>query len=388
MKAGFPRRRGQPLTLLAGVLLLYTGGRALVWDQPFPGSDIASQAIAPLLAEASPRLPTEEIGPKTTAAPFASAPSARGAIQLADRASAADNAASFSHRTAPAMPTGTHRLMAGHALLLAAGLAYVPLPVTVSRSLRLAKVDMASPALTGSSLQQASKEDRWSADGWLFLRGGGASAQLAGVAPASYGASQAGAVLRYKLASASRRDPRAYIRASATLDRPTAPAGMAGAEAPRRDVELAAGLSARPLPDLPVAALAELRVGRGANGTKVRPAGLLVTQFPPIDLPRGVMAEGYGQAGYVGGEFSTPFVDGQTRVTGKVASIGTAQVRAGGGAWGGAQRGAARIDIGPSASVDLRIGAANARAQVDYRIRAAGDAQPGDGIAFTLSTGF
>ena len=64
------------------------------------------------------------------------------------------------------------------------------------------------------------------------------------------------------------------------------------------------------------------------------------------------------------------------------------ELRAGAGAWGGAQKGAARLDIGPSASVDFRIGPANGRAQIDYRVKVAGDAEPGDGVAFTLSTGF
>lgn len=44
-------------------------------------------------------------------------------------------------------------------------------------------------------------ERRWSADGWLMLRGGGDGSLAAGSgAPATYGASQAGAVLRYRLA--------------------------------------------------------------------------------------------------------------------------------------------------------------------------------------------
>ena len=62
--------------------------------------------------------------------------------------------------------------------------------------------------------------------------------------------------------------------------------------------------------------------------------------------------------------------------------------RLGGGAWGGAQQGAARLDIGPSLTVDLRLGAAPARIEADYRWRVAGNAEPGNGGVVTLSTGF
>jgi len=55
----------------------------------------------------------------------------------------------------------------------------------------------------------------------------------------------------------------------------------------------------------------------------------------------------------------------------------------------GARRGrAAGLDVGPSASLDLKIGAALARVSMDYRLRVAGDAEPGSGVAITLSTGF
>ena len=63
-------------------------------------------------------------------------------------------------------------------------------------------------------------------------------------------------------------------------------------------------------------------------------------------------------------------------------------VALGGGVWGGAQQGAARLDIGPSLTVDLRLGAAPARIEADYRWRVAGNAEPGNGGVVTLSTGF
>ena len=67
---------------------------------------------------------------------------------------------------------------------------------------------------------------------------------------------------------------------------------------------------------------------------------------------------------------------------------GKAQLRLGAGAWGGAQDGAKRLDLGPSASFDLPVGRVNTRLSADYRFRVAGDAAPGSGAAVTFSAGF
>jgi len=61
----------------------------------------------------------------------------------------------------------------------------------------------------------------------------------------------------------------------------------------------------------------------------------------------------------------------------------------GGGVWGGAQKGAARLDIGPSATMTIGLGeSAAARLGLDWRFRVAGDAAPASGPALTLSAGF
>ncbi len=190
-----------------------------------------------------------------------------------------------------------------------------------------------------------------------------------------YGASQAGAVLRYSLAPESSRTPQAYIRVTQAIAEP-------------RETEGALGISARPVPDVPVRAMAELRVQRIGGETQVRPAMLAVTELPPVVLPLGTQADIYAQAGYVGGEFATPFADGQVRVTRPLLTVGDAHIRIGAGMWGGAQRGVSRLDVGPTASVDIPVGGANARIAVDYRQRVAGDAVPGSGPALTISTGF
>lgn len=217
---------------------------------------------------------------------------------------------------------------------------------------------------------------RWSGDAWLLVRRGGAARSTAGFAPATYGASQAGAVIRYRLDPASEHRPSAYLRGSAALD------GF-------REEEVALGLSARPVAGLPVVAAAEARVNRQAAGTHVRPAAFVYTELPPVKLPLGARAEIYGQAGYVGGNFATAFADGQVRADRPVVRLGDAELRAGGGVWGGAQKGTSRLDVGPSATLNLPIGrSAGARLEVDWRFRVSGNAQPRSGPTVTVAAGF
>ena len=86
----------------------------------------------------------------------------------------------------------------------------------------------------------------------------------------------------------------------------------------------------------------------------------------------------------VGGRYRTAFADGQLRITRAVIGEGRFRASLGAGAWGGAQKFTERLDVGPTLSIDL----APVRLSVDYRIKIAGNAAPGDGLAVTLSTGF
>ncbi len=258
-------------------------------------------------------------------------------------------------------------------MLWLAALSKVPLPAGLAAMKPAAPVPVAFyPVDRGAN--RADK--RWSADGWLLLRPGGSAALATGAASATYGASQTGAVLRYRLAPQSVYRPEAYLRAAAAL-------GGAG------DKELAVGISARPLPALPLRAAVELRASDQPAGQQVRPAAMVVTEIMPIDLPHDTRTEFYGQAGYVGGRFATAFADGQARLDTRLADLGDARLRAGAGVWAGAQRGAERVDIGPTATVGMPIGEkGSARLGLDWRMRVAGNAEPGSGPALTLSAGF
>ena len=221
---------------------------------------------------------------------------------------------------------------------------------------------------------------RWSVDGWAFWRQGSDAAPVSQGRVPIYGASQAGAVLQYRLAPASPRDPRLYTRAYRALVR--------GGES-----ELALGGSLRPLPRLPLRMAGEVRYTDGAFDNTVRPAAYVVSELAPVRLPYGALLEAYGQAGWVGGPDPTAFADGQASVIREWDQISgltnnALRLSLGAAAWGGAQKDAQRIDIGPTLRLDMRLGQVPARLSVDWRARVGGDASPDSGVAATISTGF
>jgi len=141
----------------------------------------------------------------------------------------------------PPMPAIEPRIAGGHALLWLAGAAQLPGPRVL-----LERVGQLSASLGGPSLSGAPSSRRWSADAWAMFRRGGGTGSAAPFAP-TYGGSQVGAVLRFRLAPASEHRPTAYVRATAAL--------AAGG-----DREMAAGLAVRPVASLPVVVAGEGRV--------------------------------------------------------------------------------------------------------------------------------
>jgi hypothetical protein len=278
------------------------------------------------------------------------------------------------------------RLAAGHTLLMAAGFSQMELPPEVAAFFtraslpgpqagpateRVPAVAAAGPASVPN--RASSPASRWSGDGWLLWRDDTTTPVTSG--RPSYGRSQLGAVVRYELVPGSGHRPQAYLRGSAALQ---------GA----REREVAVGLSARPLARMPLRVAAELRAGDRASGFAIRPAAYAVTEIAPQQMPGGLVAEAYAQAGYVGGRGATAFVDGQARIDRSLAASADFDLRAGAAAWGGAQDDGARLDVGPSASLVFRLGEARGRLAADYRFRVTGNAEPASGPALTLSAGF
>jgi len=349
-----------PIRFLVAVVGCWAGARALIlWsertDGPSPiatATQIAAAAPVsataptapqrPLLAERN-ALPASAVAgftPFTRPGPGYAVTRAEGAPLGVPDAAAASLVAQPAARTeiwnmAPAAPPGP----------------YPPLASATSTA------PPAALARTG----------RLSGSAWLFLReeiGGG------GLAPGgTLGGSQAGGRLAYRINGDAHRPISLLARLYAPLERPQ------GAEA-------ALGLDWRPLPNIPVHILAERRQRLGREGRS--DFGITVYGGGERRLLRGrLRLEAYGQAGVVGVQERDLFTDGAVRAS---TPIGAAEI--GAGAWGGAQPGAARLDIGPQASIRIPFARIPIRATAEWRFRIAGDARPESGPALTVSTDF
>lgn len=378
-----PRRRGEPLAALVLVMVGWVGIRAVAWDRALSLEVQPPAAAVPDLGSLSsvdaaltPYLPLRLLPGKVATSRHDRA-GLMAAPQQQMRFAGVAAPTSAVLQLLPAVPSGKPAEKA-------------PAPASDGVMLRSAAAasEQQAPSRVGTAIlplppmgidprgpRPAAPLPRWSGDGWLLLRRGTGSI-APGPLAGTYGASQAGAVIRYRMDPASPHRPAAYLRATAALNG-------------SREQEAALGLSARPLPRMPLVAMAEARILREGQGVRVRPAVAVVSELPPQRLPLGFTGEAYVQAGYIGGRGATGFVDGLVRAERPVASAAGFDLRAGGGAWGAKQRGAQRLDIGPVASVRFRLGSGTSvRLQADWRFRIGGDARPGSGPALTLSAGF
>jgi hypothetical protein len=365
----YVRTRGGPLVLIAVVLSGWIGVRAMWWEDPFPAAVSAKEmSITALRLPPAPTVPGAAVVPAlallSPAIPSAALPSPFLWSREAEKA--------LTERPANLPVMG--RSLSG------ANLSAPPeLPAAERRE--PAPPPAPAPFLPPPlSNPVAVTPGRWSLDAWAFGRQGSGAAPVSQGRVPVYGASQAGAVLQYRLAPGSARDPRLYARAYRALVR-------------RGESELALGASLRPVARVPLRMAGEVRYTDAAFSNIYRPAAYAVTELAPLPLPYGAQLEAYGQAGWVGGPGATGFADGQASITGGVplaARLSDNALRLGLGVavWGGAQRDAQRFDIGPTMRFDLRLGEVPARLTIDWRERVAGDASPDSGVAATLSTGF
>ena len=373
-------QRGRPLVTLLLLMVAWIGARAVFWEMPFIEERGLGETLAPLLAQsdaADAQMANKPSSPErrwTMSGGIEGDHSHTGQANPPELAQSPEALAIWprsSERPEPApLPQKDPQVAASHQLMWMAALAHMPVPDVLSKRM----VTAAGPDRVRPSRRAA--EGRWSLDAWTLWRQGSGGALVSQGRVPSYGASQAGAALAYRLAPNNRRDPRAYLRLYHAL--------IDGGEG-----ELAFGLSARPVPALPVRAYAEMRATRfDDDGTRLRPAVLAATEFVPQKLPAGMRGELYLQGGYVGGKGHTAFADGQLRVLRDVKQFDLAHISVGGAAWGGVQKGAHRLDLGPTLQADLTVGKTPARLSVDWRERVAGNADPESGVAVTLSTRF
>jgi hypothetical protein len=149
--------------------------------------------------------------------------------------------------------------------------------------------------------------------------------------------------------------------------------------------EIAFGLRWQRPMALPLLLNAERRIRSGApDDWAVYAAGGIDAQ----KLPAQFSLDAYGQAGWTSGGNGGGFFDAQARATRKLAEIGGATIKAGTGAWAGGQKGAQRLDIGPTMTAHFKIEDLPVNVRLDWRQRVAGTARPGHGLALTVATGF
>ena len=188
---------------------------------------------------------------------------------------------------------------------------------------------------------------RWSGSAWLVARGG------AGIAPGGLGGQLGGAQAGARIAYLVDRRHRLALAA-----RVTTPLGRGLREA-------ALGVEWQPS-RLPVRLVAEQRFA--LDGGRSGPALGEVGGVGPVALPLDFRLEAYGQAGVIRRAATEPYADGAARVAHPLAAIGGVRVDLGAGAWGGAQRGAARLDLGPTLGATLPLGKQRLRVSVDCGI--------------------
>lgn len=204
------------------------------------------------------------------------------------------------------------------------------------------------------------RASRWSGSAWAIARPGGRATPFA----SQLGGSQAGARIGYAVDGARR--VAVYARVSAALE--------------SRQQEGAIGLDWRPT-RLPVHLAIERRIG--IAGIRGGTAAGVIGGIGPTPVAAGVRVEGYGQAGVIVRDRAEGFADGSARATRALGPIDL-----GLGAWGAAQRGAARLDLGPTIGVGVKLGAQTVRVTADWRQRIAGDARPGSGPAVSVGLDF
>lgn len=211
---------------------------------------------------------------------------------------------------------------------------------------------------------------RWSGALWLLVRGEDRlSGRAIGPRP---GASQAGVRLDYGLAPDSPLRPAVYARLSSAIR------GQAA-------TEVAAGVAIRPRLPLPLILAVERRAGLSDGGRNAF-ALLAAGGVPSTDIGQGFRLDAYAQAGMVGLRSHDGFADGRVTIERPLALLPA--IALGGALWGSTQPGVSRLDIGPQASVRLRVARQRMRLGVEWRQRIAGNATPASGPALTLGADF
>ena len=354
MKGGAPLR-----------FLLSTVGGWVALRIAMTGAPVALAALAALIASGVIAPPAPWAGPMriAAAAPARPLPAPHRLLPPPVRLAGAALPAALSAAAAGTPPAdfaiGGSPRFAG--LLL---VAYSPIGAArFARSPDQAGEAFASP----DPVPVAPAAGRWSGSAWLFDRGRSPRAIGPG---GQLGGGQAGV-----------RVVRRIGERLAFAARLAVPTGDLGAS------EAAAGLDWLPFTArIPVRASIERRVALGPRGRDAWSAYVAGGFYRAVGAD--LVVDGYAQGGVVGVRRRDLFADGAIRA-GRRLELGRQEaVTLGAGAWGAAQPGAERLDIGPRAALSGPLGKVAATLAVEGRVRVAGAARPGSGLAVTLATDF
>lgn len=350
-------RRGRPLRFLALVLGGWTTARVIaLWPvspvppvaaTPIRGADGFARTVA--LGGVTPTTPILVILPGESRSPEATRIIRARAVPVARSGLAPSSHLEGNEptNTADAAPTSTQFPVVGGTPFVVGG------PAPIARQQDQLPPSVATPTPAPGRLH---------ADSWLIARPAGGD----NLAFGQLGASQAGVRVTYAL------DAGRAVALSARASTPLRGAGREGA----------VGIDWRPT-RLPVHLLIEQRVSLDTGA--MRPAAQAIAGGA-VRLPLGLRLDGYGQAGAIhrrGG-----FADAAAHLVLPVAGGDIATLDVGAGGWGAAQRGVARVDVGPTVGVTVPTRDGSVRLAVDYRVRVAGDARPGSGPAVSVGSSF
>jgi hypothetical protein len=346
-----PEWRGRPLFWLGLVVACWSGARVTM---------VSSVAPPPLASRATP----QRIAQLPRGAPVPPSPTSPAIASHFNAVATARQ--SSSHGFTPALdPWQDGGRPSG--LLAPLRVAEFSKPLSTGRDTPPTN----APAPPGK-VGQPHSQQRWGAElyaysFWRFATGGSGA-----LAPgAQYGGSQSGIIATVDPFG----DPKHGL---ALLAR--------GAVTPDGDErELALGLRWKPDGDWPLLLSAEQRFRASAPD---RFAAYLAGGVDGLALTGKWQLDAYGQAGYAAGRGGGGFFDAQARVTRPLAEVAGVPITLGAGSWAGGQRGSTRLDVGPTAVARIDTGPAVIVIQLDWRLRTAGNAEPKDGVALTLSTGF
>lgn len=245
--------------------------------------------------------------------------------------------------------------VAARGAVLPASTSARPLMVTLARD------QSAVPGLPTA----ASESNRWSGSAWALMRGDGAPSLASG---GQLGGSQIGVRIFY---APGPKVVALTARVSAALSE-------------RTGREAAVGLALR---GRNVGLIAEQRFALDKSGRDA-PAVFAYGGVSDVDIGGGIKFDGYAQAGMVGVRDPEAFVDGALRVETALIEAEKSSLSVGAGVWGGAQKGAARIDVGPQIIARIAVAETNLRISAEWRERIAGDAAPSSGPSITVGFDF